>query len=248
MLNKLGSFKFHIKSYTCDFTEKATLSGIGGYILDVASRHAEKRGFGYGEILKDNVAWVLSRLSIKMDSYPDFNRTIRIETWIEGVERFFTQRCFCVYDENETVLGHARSIWAAIDIGTRRPIDIVSWRPDLVEYVMPEKVCPIDKFSKIPAIEGIEPSMGYSVRYSDIDINKHMNSIKYLEHIVNSFDLEIFRDNLIRRFDIVYLAEGIFGDKLKLYKQNISEDECLIDTRRGDESVCRSRIIWKSKI
>jgi hypothetical protein len=74
-----------------------------------------------------------------------------------------------------------------------------------------------------------------------------MNSIKYIEHIVNVFDLEMFRDNLIRRFDIIYLAEGIFSDKLKLYKQNISEDEWLIDTHRGEESVCRSRIIWKSK-
>jgi len=247
MLNKLGSFKFHIESYTCDFTEKATLAGICGHILEAASRHAEERGFGYGDILKDHIAWVLSRFSIKMNHFPDFNRTIRIETWIEGVDRFFTQRGFCIYDEDETILGYARSIWAAINIETRRPIDIASWRPDLVEYVVHEKECPIEKFSKIPPVEGIDSSMGYSVRYSDIDINKHMNSIKYVEHIVNMFDLEMFRDNLIQRFDIIFLAEGIFGDKLKLYRQNISEDECLIDTRRGEESVCRSRIIWKSK-
>jgi acyl-ACP thioesterase len=245
MSNKLGSFKFHIESYTCDFTEKATLSGIGGYILDVASRHAEERGFGYGDVSKDNVAWVLSRLSIKMDSYPDFNRTIRIETWVEGVERFFTRRCFCIYDEDGTILGYARSIWAAINIETRRPIDIASWRPDLAEYAIPEKECPVEKFSKIPALEEVEPSMGYSVRYSDIDINKHMNSIKYIEHIVNVFDLDIFREKIIHKFEIVYLAEGIFGDKLKLYKQEISPEEFLIDTKRGDESLCRSRIVWK---
>jgi acyl-ACP thioesterase len=117
----------------------------------------------------------------------------------------------------------------------------------MLEYIMPEKECPIDKFSKILPVEGIESNMGYSVRYSDIDINKHMNSIKYVEHIVNVFDLEMFKDNTIQRFDIIYLAEGLFGDKLKLYRQNVLENECLIDTRRGDESVCRSRIIWKSK-
>jgi acyl-ACP thioesterase len=87
--------------------------------------------------------------------------------------------------------------------------------------------------------------MGYSVRYSDIDINKHMNSIKYIEHIVNVFDLAMFKEKIISRFDMIYLAEGIFGDKLKLYGQNVSENECLIDTKRGEESVCRSRIIWK---
>jgi acyl-ACP thioesterase len=247
MHNKSGSFKFHIESYTCDFTEKARLSVIGGYILDTASRHAEERGFGYGDVLNDHVAWVLSRLSIEMYNYPAFNRTIRIETWIESVERFFTQRCFCIYDEDETILGYARSIWAAIYIETRRPIDIASWRPDLAEYVVPDKECPIEKFSKISSVEGVESSMGYTVRYSDIDINKHMNSIKYIEHIINMFDLEMFKNKLLQRFDIIFLAEGMFGDKLKLYRENISEDECLIDTRRGEESVCRSRIIWKSK-
>jgi acyl-ACP thioesterase len=245
MLEKTGSFQFYIQSYVCDFTEKATLAGIGGYILDAASRHAEERGFGYEHILKDNVAWVLSRLSIKMNNYPAFNRTVRIETWVEGVEKFFTRRCFCIYDEDNTILGYARTIWAAISIETRRPIDIPAWRPDLAEYVMPEKECPIEKFAKILPIEGIEPSMGYSVRYSDLDINKHMNSIKYIEHIVNVFDLARFRDKIIHRFDIIYLAEGVFGDKLKLYKRNVSEDESLIDTRRGEESVCRSRIIWE---
>jgi acyl-ACP thioesterase len=245
MLDKLGSFPFLIESYTCDFTEKATLTGIGGYILDAASRHAEERGFGYGEILKDNVAWVLSRLSVQMNSYPAFNRTIRVETWVEGVEKFFTRRCFCVYDEDDTILGYARTIWAAIGIETRRPIDISAWRPDLADYAMPGKECPVEKLPKIPAVEGIEPCMGYSVRYSDIDINKHMNSIKYIEHIVDVFGLTQFREKMIHRFDIIFLAEGIFGDKLKLYKRDISGDESLIDTRRGEESVCRGRIIWK---
>ena len=86
--------------------------------------------------------------------------------------------------------------------------------------------------------------MGYSVRYSDIDINRHMNSIKYLEHTLNIFDLDIFKQKDIRKLEMVYLAEGIFGEKLKLYKQENNPDEFLIDTKRGEESICRSRIIW----
>jgi acyl-ACP thioesterase len=97
---------------------------------------------------------------------------------------------------------------------------------------------------KIPSVTGVEPSMGYSVRYSDIDINKHMNSVKYMEHIVNTFDLNIFKEKFIHKFEIVYLLEGTFGDKLKLYKQSVSENEYIIDTKKGEESICRSRITW----
>ncbi|MDR0547605.1 MAG: acyl-[acyl-carrier-protein] thioesterase [Dysgonamonadaceae bacterium] len=247
MLSKIGSFQFPVVSYTCDFTEKATLTVICNFLLDAATIHAEERGFGFERIHKDNVAWVLSRLSIEMTEYPVHNQNLTVETWIESISRSFTQRCLRFIDRNNKVIGYARTIWAAINVESRRPIDILAWRSDMADYVVSEseKCCPIDKMNKIPAIENTEPTMGYTVRYSDIDINKHMNSVKYIEHIINVFDLSFFREKFIQKFEMVYLAEGIFGDKVKLYKQNISENEFIIDTKRGEESLCRSRIVWK---
>jgi acyl-ACP thioesterase len=244
-MEKTGTFKFHIESYVCDFTEKATLPVICNFILDAASIHAQERGFGYEQISKDGVAWVLSRLSIAMDEYPRQNQDLTVETWVEDVSRFFTQRCFRFTSQDGRVIGYARSIWAAIDTGSRRPIDIPAWRPDMLGFVDSEQTCPIEKMSKIPSVDGIESAMGYSVRYSDIDINKHMNSVKYIEHVINVFDLDFFRENIVGKFEIVYLAEGSFGDKLKLYKQTRSENEFLVDTKNGEDSICRSRIIWK---
>jgi acyl-ACP thioesterase len=130
---------------------------------------------------------------------------------------------------------------------SRRPIDLREWRSDLQDYIEPEMQCPIEKMEKIHSVEGVEPVMGYAVRYSDIDINKHLSSMKYIEHAVNVFDLQMFRDNFIRQFEIVFLAEGKYGDKLKLYRNDLSENEFIIDTKRGEESICRSRVIWSKK-
>ena len=246
MLPKVGSFKFHIESYVCDFKGKATLPVMGTFILQAATIHAQQRGFGYESIVKDNVAWVLSRLSIEISEYPGHDEDLTVETWVEDVTRLFTQRCFKFINKGGNTIGYARTIWAAIDMKTRRPIDIPAWRPDIADYVDDTKKCPVEKPLKIPAVENIEPSMGYSVRYSDIDINRHMNSIKYIEHTLNVFDLEIFKEFNIRKFEIVYLSEGNFGNKLKLYKEEISLNEYLIDTKKDGESICRVRIIWKS--
>jgi len=245
MLTKTGSFKFHVESYVCDFTEKATLSVICNFILEAASTHAQQRGFGYEQILEGNVAWVLSRLSVEMYEYPGHNRDLTVETWIESVNHFFTERCFRFIDEKGTTVGYARTIWAAIDITTRRPIDLLTWRSDMLDYVEAEKECAVERMHKILPVENIEPCMGYSVRYSNIDINKHMSSIKYIEHIIDVFDLDMFKEKFIHKFDIVYLAEGRFGDKLKLYRQSISENEYIIDTKKDNNSICRSRIVWK---
>jgi acyl-ACP thioesterase len=245
MLPKIGVFQFYIESYVCDFAGKATLPVMANFLLQAASIHAQQRGFGYEQISKDNVTWVLSRLTIEINEYPRYDQNIIVETWVEVVSRFFTQRCFRFISQDHKIIGYARSIWAAIDTTTRRPIDILAWRPDLSDYIDAEKECPIEKLSKIPPVDDIEPAMGYSVRYSDIDINQHMNSVKYIEHVINVFDLSVFREKQIHRFEIVYLQEGIFGNKLKLYKAQISESECLVDTKKGQESICRSRISWK---
>jgi hypothetical protein len=66
-----------------------------------------------------------------------------------------------------------------------------------------------------------------------------------MEHVINVFDLSMFKEKIIHKFEIVFLQEGIFGDKLKLYKQEILENEFLVDTKQGEESICRSRIIWE---
>lgn len=245
MLSKIGSYKFHIESYVCDFTGKATLPVIGNFILQAATIHASERGFGYDEMSEGNAAWVLSRLSVQMDEYPDHNQDFIVETWVEDVTRFFTQRCFCFLNKDKKIVGYARSIWAAIDMQTRRPIDIPAWRPDLKNYIESGKECPIDKLAKILPVDNVEAIMGYSVRYSDIDINKHMNSIKYIEHAINVFDLDDFKHKMISKFEMVFLAEGGFGDKLKLYRSDLSDNEIIIDTKREKESICRSRIVWK---
>jgi len=246
MLSKLGSFPFHIESYVCDFNGRATLPVLTSFLLDTASNHAQERGFGYDEISRDGVAWVLSRLAIEIYHYPVSNDNIVVETWIETVERFFTQRCFRFVGKNDETLGYARSIWAAINVETRRPSDILAWRPDLADYIETERKCPVAKIEKIHSVADTEPVMGYTVRYSDIDINRHMNSMKYIEHVVNVFDLQMFSQKCISKFEIVYLLEGAFGDKLKLFRHDNSEKECVIDTKRGEESVCRCRIAWEN--
>jgi acyl-ACP thioesterase len=220
---------------------------IGNFILHAATVHAQERGFGFDAMVQSNAAWVVSRLSIEMKEYPEHEQDLTVETWVESVDRFFTQRCFSFMNQKEEIIGYARSIWAAIDMQTRRPLEIPTWRPDLLDFVDSEKECPIDKIAKIPSIECIEPIMGYAVRYSDIDINKHMNSIKYIEHVINVFELAVFKQKIIRKFEIVYLQEGRFGDKLKLYKQDVLVNESIIDTKRCEESICRTRILWQEK-
>ncbi len=242
MFPKVGKYTFRIESYVCDFNGKATLPILGNFILQAATRHAQERGFGYEDVSRDSVAWVLSRLSIDMYEYPNHNEEFTVETWIEDVMKLFTQRCFRFTNSEGKIIGYARSVWAGINTDTRRPVDLTVWRADMFAYLDTTIECPVEKPAKILPADG-EPFMGYTVRYSDIDINQHLNSIKYIEHTLDVFDLEFFKTKVIRKFEIAYLAEGSFGDKLKLYRKEIAPNEYVVDTKKVEESICRSRIV-----
>ena len=127
-----------------------------------------------------------SRLAIEMKEYPTAFDKINLYTWIDEVGRLFTSRCFELADENGKTFGFARSIWAAIDVETRRPtlLDIAR----LSAYVT-DRPCPIEKPGKIAAVENETEGVPYFIKYSDLDINGHLNSIKYMEHLLDLFDL-----------------------------------------------------------
>lgn len=244
MLSRTGLYKFHIESYLCDFKGNVRLPLIGNYLLDAATAHAQERGFGYEMMINNNYAWVLSRMAIEIYEYPQNEDILHIETWVDDVTRFFTQRNFRLKNKKGKIIGYSKTIWAAIDINTRRPIDILAWHPDLSNFIDHTIDCPIEKPCKILQTHNNASTL-YNVKYSDIDINKHMNSIRYMEHNIDLFDLNILDKKDIKRFEIMYLAESSFGDELVFYKQEVTPDEYLIETKKDGHSVCRSRIIWE---
>ena len=238
---KVGVFHFETESYLLDFRGRVTIPMIGNYMMHAASNHASQRGFGFSDMTKKNAAWVLSRMAIEINRYPEMSEPITLYTWIDGVERFFTSRCFMLNDKSGGNIGYARSIWAAIDMSTRRPttLDIEA----LGEYVS-DMECPIEKPGKIVAIESDTEGLPYVVKYSDLDINGHFNSIKYIEHLLDLFDLNLFSEKEIKRFDISYISEGRYGMPLSLYKKEMGDDFYNMAMCHEGKAVCRATAAW----
>ena len=139
-MDKVGLFHFVAEPYLLDFRGRVTLPMIGNYLIHAASSHAGERGFGFDAMSERHTAWVLSRLAIEMREYPTAFERIDLYTWIDEVGRLFTSRCFELTDGKGKTFGFARSVWAAIDMETRRPtlldaeaVKVISaspkWRP-----------------------------------------------------------------------------------------------------------------------
>lgn len=241
----IGRYEFIIDAYLTDFRGKATLPMIGGYMLQCATKHAEERGFGYSYMTANERVWVLSRMAIELLEYPKNDSTFVVKTWVADVNRLFTERRFSFEDADGNEIGFARSLWASIDMKTRRPTNILEL-DSMVALVDKEKACPVEDFGRIPAIkENGEKIDSIRVKYSDIDINKHLNSMKYIEHFVDVFDLDLFKDKDIARFDINYLSEGKYDTVIDIKQKTIEDSVYLLEMQNNDSAICTAKVVWK---
>jgi len=243
MIPAVGEFYFTIDAYLSDFRGRATLPMIGGFMLQAATKHAEERGFGYSSMTEKNRVWVLSRMAIEIFEYPKNDTDMKVCTWIVDVNKLFTQRCFSFEDHTGKPVGYARSIWAAIDMETRRPSNVLALE-GLADYIS-DKICPIEGMRKILPIRDFEPAESFFVKYSDIDINKHLNSIKYIEHFVDLFGIDMFREKEIRRFEIHYLNEAHYGSKIDLVKKEEKGGAFILEMLYGETLISASRVLWE---
>ncbi|WP_102406714.1 acyl-[acyl-carrier-protein] thioesterase [Parabacteroides bouchesdurhonensis] len=241
-MNKIGEFHFDTESYQMDFRGRVTIPMIGNYLIHAASIHAANRGFGYSDMTEKHTAWVLSRLAIEIMDYPKSSESITVYTWVDEVGRLFTSRCFELANGEGKTFGFARSIWAAIDMETRRPtlLDVEG----LSSYIS-DRPCPIEKPGKIVPVEAKTEGVPYKVKYSDLDINGHLNSIKYMEHLLDLFDIGMFREKEISRFEIAYQAEGKYGMMLGLHLAEAAPGKYDMAICHEEKAICRAAVTWK---
>ena len=252
--NKVGTYSFVAEPFHVDFSGHLFMGVLGNHLLNCAGFHATERGFGMAELNESNYTWVLSRLAIELEEMPAQYEEFSVDTWVENVYRLFTDRNFAIYGKDGRVYGYARSVWAMINMDTRKPADLLSLHGGrIVDYIETEKPCPIEKPGRIKVGNGM-PVRSIDIYYNDIDINGHVNSIRYMEHVLDLFPKDWYENHVIRRFEMAYVAESYFGDALSLFREDNGDGTFDIEVRKnvgGDnpegEVVCRSKIKFDNK-
>lgn len=114
---------------------------------------------------------------------------------------------------------------------------------------MSEKLQILELFGGIGSPRVALRNIGVSVKsidYVEIDINGHVNSIRYIEHILDLFPIDLYKTKRIRRFEMAYVAESYFGDELTFFCDEANENEFHVEVKKnGSEVVCRSKVIFE---
>jgi len=254
-LEKTEKYSYVADTFHCDFNHELCFGHLGNAMLNAADVHSTRRNFGMTYLNTIRKTWVLSRLAIELNETPTEHDPLTIETWVENAMKYFTKRNWAITSEDgQKVYGYGKSIWAMIDTETRNPQDILAIHDGKIrDYLFPEKECPIADVSRVMFphdAEGIQEET-FTVKYSDIDVNGHLNSMKYVEHVLDTFPMDHYRQYHLQRLEIAYVAEGHHGDNIVI--QHIEENELHHSYRiirrdeQGEMELCRVKLIFTLK-
>ena len=141
----------------------------------------------------------------------------------------------------------AKSAWLVLDLKSRRPQriqpvfkHILHLFDDLPSTGEPEK---------LPSPVRSKMEKSYSVRYSDIDMHHHVNNIKYIEWILDSYPFEMNQTHQIHTFEINFLAESSYGDAISIHTDMLEESPPAflhsVLRKEDNRELCRARSGWK---
>lgn len=250
--SKVYTHHLAVEPFQVDYSGHIFPGVLGNHMLGAAGIHAEQRGFGIARLNNegaDGYTWVLSRLTVEMESeWPVSGDDVCISTWINSVQRFFTSRCFDIKNENGDVYGYARSVWAMINLRTRHPEDLMKvGNGSLPEYVDTDRPCPCSLGSRI-RIAATMPVNSVVMSFSDLDINRHVNSFKYIDHILDLFTPDFHDSHALSHLDVAFVSEAFYGDRLDFYLDTIDEGLVFnVEARRAETVVCRAHLVFKSR-
>ena len=230
-----------VDSRDVDLFNQCRPSAVLGVRQEAATQAALSLGVSGPEILKKyNCLWMVTRSWVELDAPLRWNDPITVKTWHRGASGASTYRDFDFYRDGRPI-GQATSIWVMVDVDEHKLFRM----KQLTEFQGTDggDLCQSVRLRRVALPEQFDGRVRRDLRYSDTDINGHVNNIHYADFACDSLHLErLGRDKFVRSFQIGYVNECRAGEALyvdtavqgsELFARGQGED----DTERFDFSL-----------
>jgi Acyl-ACP thioesterase len=214
------SQKQTIRSEQVDARRILKTSALLLILQEIALDHSRLLGFGSDATLHRNLLWVVTRYCMDINRLPAYEETVTVETWPGPVRRVLFPRYFRIKDQAGNVIMRASSVWVLIDGEKRSMISPAQYgltpaegrtEPDELPYHEP--ALPIEA----------ERTVSFTVPYSYLDLNGHMNNTRYFDLCEDMIADEV-QSSRIRHITAEYLNEVRYKETIEIGVGRLNND------------------------
>lgn len=231
---KTGFLDIPIFEYEEDMFENLKLSNLMRKLQEIASYDVVRIGYTHEKIASLGLIYVLSWSSLvitrdlKVGEKPRFLTSPRVP---KGSRMY---RDIWVEDEQGERVVEASTVWACIDIVDRK---VQKAENSPIPYAFQAKTIQIPDAKKIH-IQKEVPFIGHKIaRFTDMDVNRHMNNCQYADLFCNFSGINFFQYR-ISAFHINYRKEILLGEKISLYGKILEDYNIAYMHGETEQGIC----------
>lgn len=226
------SAPFTVNFHDTDCYARMRPSAVLMYMQEAANLHLNTYGPTMDELRQSGRAFLLSRVRVSIKRALPAYTPIEAQTWISNDDHGFSFNRYHRIMAGGEVAAEAMSVWALVNLETRRPI-----RADQFTYNFTGEA-PLELFlpRRIRFPEAPEEIARRPVVYSDCDYNQHINNTHYPDLLCDY--LPAGETRRVEDVVINFLGEAPLGEMLTVYRAPDPEwdGRYLFRTLRADGS------------
>lgn len=209
--------EFLVDSRSVDMFDQCHPSALLGFLQEAATGAVVQLGISsYDAMEKYHAIWMLARTGYWLERPLHWDERITVETWHRGGKGASTYRDYDIFDAGGTRIGEATSIWVLADADTFQLLRV----GDMKEFDGTDggKKCKKLKLTKLHMPDGMKLEERRLLRYSETDINSHINNTHYADYAADALHLErLEKGNYISSLRIGFLSQCQPGERVDLY-------------------------------
>ncbi|MBI9030980.1 hypothetical protein JEZ13_03095 [bacterium] len=204
-----------VETYNTSYFQTIKVSDLYKYLQDVASQHSESMKIGYDDLKVINGAWVLTKQLLEVIRLPKALEEFTIHTWSHKHNKIVATRNFIITDQNKAILVKVVSDWLVLNLEKRRIVPLSKINMDYIQSydyeLFPQPL------AKIEVIEdNLVNEFSKRVRFSDIDLNGHMNNTVYVDMVLDSM-AEFFKQrHKLKQINTNFIQEVKFLEEIAI--------------------------------
>ncbi len=237
-MNPLYEKEFLIEHSAVDCFGRLRPSRILDMVQQVSGDHSVLLGAGQDVLTEKDLFWAVIRHRVHITRLPGAGEKVTLQTWPMPTTRTAYPRSVVAYDAAGNECFRAISLWVLME-GKSRAMVVpgksgvtVSGMLTGAELAAPGSLVP----------KPMSREVSRTVRYTDLDINGHMNNCRYLDWVADVLPSAFHRQHSTCEFTVCYLSEAREEETLTLGWE-LTEGPCLtVQAQRPGQSPGHSRV------
>ncbi|MFA9379491.1 MAG: acyl-[acyl-carrier-protein] thioesterase [Acetanaerobacterium sp.] len=208
------STEFIVEYPDCDVNNRFRLSNVMRKVQQIGGAHLDSLGFTYQRMMEDGVVLLLAKEGLTIRRLPMGGERIRLETSPRKPRGATLLRDCTFYAEDGEELIFAETTWVAADTATHRIVRPKDLRYDFLEALEEREYAVTSLRVKEP---GDTREVGTrTIRFSDIDCNRHLNNAVYADIVYDYLPVEIAAEHMPKTFFVHFQHEASLGETLSV--------------------------------